>query len=424
MWCPALLCICLLLCLARPALQGGVKAQGVSWRRIIPARGVGIRTKGVNGAPQGRFLNKPLKAGMGHYPLPSPLGVGGYRPVVPGRVPVYGTPYGANLAALGLVPANGAALGHANKRLYGGGGGPLPVYGVGPVPGYVPYAGQGYPATRPGFMGGAGDYVGGNPAPGAYGPGNLGQGGYLGSAGNLGAPTALGQGGYSKGPAGGPPALANGAAGGYGVAPAGNGLAEPSAGSSGPRRLNGAPDYGSPHLLTAYGNGYAEPYGAVLMYKSFRHFACIDITVCSGSWKLPRTASGPLRRRRWRIRPEGQQIRCEWLVALWARLENLKRHFAFFPTAIGGGAPAQVPYGGAPVAPARHEGDGGYPYGAHPHGLSGDGSKAGKHGPAAYGAPQTGYVPQQLGPAHRPLEAKAAKYGAAGMGPFAGGYKG
>ncbi|XP_077474218.1 uncharacterized protein LOC144087952 isoform X2 [Stigmatopora argus] len=383
MWCPALLCTWLLFCLARPALQMGVKAQGVSWRRIIPARGVGIRTKGVNGAPQGRFLNKPLKAGMGHYPLPSPLGVGGYRPLVPGRVPAYGTPYGANLAALGLVPANGQALGHASKRLYGGGGGgPLPVYGGGPLPGYAPYAGPVYPATRPGFIGGTGDYVGGNLAPGAYGPGSLGQGGYLGSAGNHGAPTALGQGGYTKGPAGGSPALANGAAGGYGAAPAGNGLGEPAAGSSSSRRLNGAPDYGSPHLLTGYGNGYADPYGAALGPGNF-----------PGQAQVPYGGAGA--------------------------------GAGFDPTAGKyGGAAAQVPYGAAPVAPARLEGDGGYPYGAQPHGLSGDGGKAGKHGPAAYGGPQTGYVPQQLGPAHRPLEAKAAKYGGAGGGPFAGGYKG
>ncbi|XP_077412978.1 uncharacterized protein LOC144043334 isoform X1 [Vanacampus margaritifer] len=154
MWCSALLRTSLLLCLARQTLQRGVKAQGMSWRRIMPARGVGIGTKGVNGAHRAlgnRYVNKPLKAGNGHYPVPSPLGVGGYQPlgrgVVPGRFPAFGNHghYGGNLGTglpLGLTPANGLGLGHGGKH----------VYGVGPVPGYVPYTNMGYPAVQPGVF--------------------------------------------------------------------------------------------------------------------------------------------------------------------------------------------------------------------------------------------------------------------------------
>ncbi|XP_051904661.1 acanthoscurrin-1 isoform X4 [Hippocampus zosterae] len=223
MWCPSLLHASLLLCLARETLQGGVKPQSMSWRRIMPARaGVGIGTKGVNGAHGSvgrRYVNKPLKAGVGHYAVPSPLGVMGYQPLgqgfVPGRFPAYGNPglYGGNLGTglpLGHAPANGHGLGHGAKR----------VYGVNPVTG----------------NGGAGNYLGGNVAPGSYGPA-LGQGGYLGAAGKLGA--ALGQGGYTKGVSTG---YANGA-GPYGGALAGNGL--------------------------GYGNGYANPYGAALATGSY-----------------------------------------------------------------------------------------------------------------------------------------------------------
>ncbi|XP_051904659.1 fibroin heavy chain isoform X2 [Hippocampus zosterae] len=339
MWCPSLLHASLLLCLARETLQGGVKPQSMSWRRIMPARGVGIGTKGVNGAHGSvgrRYVNKPLKAGVGHYAVPSPLGVMGYQPLgqgfVPGRFPAYGNPglYGGNLGTglpLGHAPANGHGLGHGAKR----------VYGVNPVTGFAPYAGMGYPAVRPGVSaaelgpleeaarsqaaqdqksaktralggpeeygrsamwtgsrkslgsevmstgsglkildpkpkmsrpttgdsslgqavggapepsvlshgarqpqsvgnGGAGNYLGGNVAPGSYGPA-LGQGGYLGAAGKLGA--ALGQGGYTKGVSTG---YANGA-GPYGGALAGNGL--------------------------GYGNGYANPYGAALATGSY-----------------------------------------------------------------------------------------------------------------------------------------------------------
>ncbi|XP_061556860.1 uncharacterized protein LOC133415064 isoform X2 [Phycodurus eques] len=355
MWCPALLLqTSLLLCLARRTLQGGVKAQGVSWRRIMPARGVGIGTKGVNaahGALASRYANKPLKAAIGHYHVPSPLGGGGYRPlgrgVAPARFPAYGTHglSGANVGTdlpLGLAPANGLGLGRGGKR----------VYGVGPLPGYAPYAGMGYPAVRPGYVGGAGNnYLGGNLGPGAYGPA-LGQGGYLGAAGKLGAPAALGQGGYTKGPAGVSTGYGNGA-GRYGGALAGNGL--------------------------GYGNGYADPYGAALG--------------TGGYAGQPQTPYG----------------------GLGGGLDPAAGKY-------GGASPvaaAQVPYGGAPVAPGRLEGDGGYPYAAQPVGLSGDGSKRG----SAYGAPQTGYVPQQLGPGQDALGAKAAKYGA-GTGPLAGGYRG
>ncbi|XP_019745418.1 homeotic protein female sterile isoform X2 [Hippocampus comes] len=153
MWCPSLLHASLLLCLARQTLQGGVKAHSMSWRRIMPARvGVGIGTKGVNGAHGAmgsRYVNKPLKAGVGHYAVPSPLGVMGYQPLgqgfVPGRFPAYGNPglYGGNLGTglpLGHAPANGHGLGHGGNR----------VYGVNPVTGFAPYAGMGYPAVRPG----------------------------------------------------------------------------------------------------------------------------------------------------------------------------------------------------------------------------------------------------------------------------------
>ncbi|XP_061761554.1 translation initiation factor IF-2 isoform X3 [Nerophis ophidion] len=117
--------------------------------------------------------------------------------------------------------------------------------------------------------------------------------------------------------------------------------------------------------------------------------------------------------------------------------------------AAGKYAGPQGPYAGAPVAPARLEGDGGYPYAAQPIGLSGDGSKsASKHGAAygtpqagalygtpqagaaygtpqagaAYGTPQAGYG-QQLGASQEALGQQAGKYGA-GTGPLAGGYKG
>ncbi|XP_061702187.1 uncharacterized protein LOC133514469 isoform X2 [Syngnathoides biaculeatus] len=350
MWCSALLQTSLLLCLARQTLQGGVKAQGVSWRRIIPAR-----VNGAHGALASRYANKPLKAGIGHYHVPSPLGGGGYqqlgRGVVPGRFPAYGNHAlsGGNLGTdlpAGLAPANGASLGHGGKR----------VYGVGPLPGYTPYNSMGYPAVRPGYVNGAGNnYLGGNLAPGAYGPA-LGQGGYMGTAGNLGDPAALGQGGYTKGPAGVSTGYGNGA-GRYGGALPGNGL--------------------------GYGNGYGNPYGAALGTGGY-----------AGQPQVPYGGLGG----------------------------------GLDPTAgkYGGASPvaeAQVPYGGAPVASARLEGDGGYPYVPQPIGLSGDGSKsASKHG-SAYGGPQAGYVPQQLGPSQDTLGAKAAKYGA-GTGPLAGGYKG
>ncbi|XP_061702188.1 spidroin-2 isoform X3 [Syngnathoides biaculeatus] len=210
--------------------------------------------------------------------------------------------------------------------------------------------------VQEGYVNGAGNnYLGGNLAPGAYGPA-LGQGGYMGTAGNLGDPAALGQGGYTKGPAGVSTGYGNGA-GRYGGALPGNGL--------------------------GYGNGYGNPYGAALGTGGY-----------AGQPQVPYGGLGG----------------------------------GLDPTAgkYGGASPvaeAQVPYGGAPVASARLEGDGGYPYVPQPIGLSGDGSKsASKHG-SAYGGPQAGYVPQQLGPSQDTLGAKAAKYGA-GTGPLAGGYKG
>ncbi|KAM9784163.1 spidroin-2 isoform X2 [Syngnathus typhle] len=355
MWWPTLLHASLLVCLARQTLQRGLKAQGMSWRRIMPARGVGIGTKGVNGphgALGGRYVNKPLKAGIGHYPVHSSLGVGGYQPLgrglAPGRVPAYGNHglYGGNHGAglpMGLAPSNGLGLGHGGKH----------AYGIGPVPGFAPYAGMGYPAVRPGYVGGAGNYHGGNLAPGAYGPG---QGGYLGAAGKLGVPAAPGQGGYTKGPAGVSTGYANGA-GRYAGTLAGNGL--------------------------GYGNGYANPYGDALGTGSY-----------AGQPQVP-------------------------YGGLDAGLEPAAGKYGGAPPA----AASQGAYGGAPVAPSRHEGDGGYPYAAQPIGLSGDGSRsAGKHG-STFGAPQAGYIPQQLGPSQDALGAKAAKYGA-GTGPLGGGYKG
>ncbi|XP_061906220.1 translation initiation factor IF-2 isoform X2 [Entelurus aequoreus] len=155
MLCPAFLQASLLLCLIEQTLQGGVKPQSVSWGRVVPARGVGIgaKTKGVHGALGAlgsRYANKPLKAGIGHYPVTSPLGVGGYRPLglgnVPARLPsgygnhgVYGAGLGTGLP-LGHGHTNGHGLGHGGKRVYGG----VPLTGYGPLPG------MGYPAVRPG----------------------------------------------------------------------------------------------------------------------------------------------------------------------------------------------------------------------------------------------------------------------------------
>ncbi|XP_054615552.1 uncharacterized protein LOC129171167 isoform X5 [Dunckerocampus dactyliophorus] len=347
---PALLQAVLLLCLIQQTLQGGIKPQSMSWGRILPARGVGIGAKG-GGALGSRYANKPLKAGIGHYPVTSPLGVGGYRPLglggVPARLPggygnhgVYGAGLGTGLP-LGLGPANGLGLGHGGKR----------AYGVGPLPGYGPLAGIGYPAVKPGFIGSPGNYLGSGLVPGAYGPA-LGQGAYLGAGGKHGAPAALGQGGYTKGPAG-----------------VSTGYGSSAAGYLGGLSGNG---YG-------YGNGYGNPYGAALSTGGY-----------AGQPQVPYGGLGA------GLDPAGGKY--------------------------GGAAEAQGPYAGTPVAPARLEGDGGYPYAAQPLGLSGDGSKSSsKHG-AAYGAPQAGYVPQ-LGASQDVLGEQASKYGA-GTGPLAGGYKG
>nr|XP_057904456.1 uncharacterized protein LOC131102852 isoform X7 [Doryrhamphus excisus] len=351
---PALLQVVLLFCLIQQTLQGGIKPQSMSWGRILPARGVGIGAKG-GGALGNRYANKPLKAGIGHYPVTSPLGGGGYRPLglggVPARLPagygnhgVYGAGLGTGLP-LGLGPANGLGMGHGGKR-----GRTSHAYGVGPLPGYGPLAGIGYPPVKPGFIANPGNYLGSGLVPGAYGPA-LGQGAYLGAGEKHGAPAAVGQGGYTKGPAGVSTGYGSSAAG-YLGALSGNG-------------------YG-------YGNGYRNPYGAAL-----------------GTGGYGGQPQGPY-------------------GGLGAGVDPAAGKY--------GGAGAQGPYASAPVAPARLEGDGGYPYPAQSLGLSGDGSKsASKHG-ATYGAPQAGYVPQ-LGASRDALGEQAGKYGA-GTGPLASGYKG
>ncbi|XP_051797114.1 uncharacterized protein LOC110951535 isoform X2 [Acanthochromis polyacanthus] len=248
----ALLQTSLVLWLAQQTLQGGVKPQSMSWGRVLPARGVGIGVKpgvtGALGALGSRYGSKAMKTGIGRYPG-AHLGVGGYRSLgVGGRAGLkpggYGTQgaYGASLGpgmALGTGLSNGLGLGlgQAGKRAYGAALGTGPGYGgltgigyPGARPGVLPEypTGQGAKEQKPGYMGGAGNYLGASLGAGGYGPG-LGQGAYLGgAAGKLG--------GYGEGATG------------YLGAVAGNGF-----GGDGAKALS-----------TGYGNGYPDGYGAAL----------------------------------------------------------------------------------------------------------------------------------------------------------------
>ncbi|XP_049601789.1 spidroin-2 [Syngnathus scovelli] len=599
MWWPTLLHASLLACLARQTLQRGLKAQGMSWRRIMPARGVGIGTKGVNGphgALGGRYVNKPLKAGIGHYPVHSSLGVGGYQPLgrglAPGRVPAYGNHglYGGNHGAglpMGLAPSNGLGLGHGGKH----------AYGVGPVPGFAPYAGMGYPAVRPGVsapqLGGLEEATHGRAAqdhkraktgelavlfggPEEAARANMGTG----SAKSFGPEVVSTGSGVqildpntkvsNLGPttrdfsqaAGGaldPPVLNHGASHPQAVgkdklqkaasaaSPAQNARGH---GSSRPQRRKNK-NCGSPFLPS----NHREPSGSgmtqrlapnlapqvprpdqyqLLSSRDGRLQAPTSRLVVTPQQKSPDGANGQINGTLGQpvSNPQAQEVQTNIPLSPETRLSlarpeeegyiggagnyhggnlapgaygpgqggyvgaagklgvpaalgqggytkgpagvstgyaNGAGRYAGTPAGNGlgygngyanpygdalgtgsyagqpqvpyggldagldpaagkyGGAPpaaaSQGAYGGAPVSPSRHEGDGGYPYAAQPIGLSGDGSKsAGKHG-SAFGAPQAGYLPQQLGPSQDALGAKAAKYGA-GTGPLGGGYKG
>ncbi|XP_035852296.1 glycine-rich cell wall structural protein 1.8 isoform X5 [Sander lucioperca] len=231
----ALLQTSLVLWLAQQTLQGGVRPQSVSWGRVLPARGnimpqsVGIGVKpgvaGALGALGSRYGTKAMKTGIGRYPG-AQLGVGGYRALgLGGRAGLkqggyggqgaYGAALGTGMLGTGLT--NGLGLGQGGKHGYGA--------GLGTPPGYGALAGIGYPGARPGYMGGAGNYLGASLGAGAHGAG-LGQGGYLGgAAGKLGAAAAHGQ-GYGEGATG------------HLGAMAGNGF--------------------------GYGNGYSDGHGAAL----------------------------------------------------------------------------------------------------------------------------------------------------------------
>ncbi|XP_037544529.1 glycine-rich cell wall structural protein 2 [Nematolebias whitei] len=117
-----------------------------------------------------------MKTGMGRYPA-AHLGVGGYRSLGLGsrgglKQGGYGAQgaYGASLGTgMGLGPGLtnglGMGLGQAGKRVYGA--------GLGALPGYGTFAGVGYPAVRPGYMGGAGNYLGASMGAGGYGAGDV-----------------------------------------------------------------------------------------------------------------------------------------------------------------------------------------------------------------------------------------------------------
>ncbi|KAG7238929.1 hypothetical protein INR49_030476 [Caranx melampygus] len=152
----ALLQTSLVLWLAQHTLQGGVKPHGVSWGKVLPARGLGLGVGvkpgvGALGALGSRHGSKAMKTGIGRYPGPQ-LGVGGYRSLgLGGRMKQggYGAqgPYGASLGTgvpLGTGLTNGLGMGggQAQKRAYGAGLGSLPGYGALP--------GNGYPGARPG----------------------------------------------------------------------------------------------------------------------------------------------------------------------------------------------------------------------------------------------------------------------------------
>ncbi|XP_050929976.1 fibroin heavy chain isoform X5 [Lates calcarifer] len=404
----ALLQTSLVLWLAQQTLQGGVKPQSVSWGRVLPARVVGVGVKpgvtGALGALGSRYGSKAMKTGTGRYPG-AQLGVGGYRSLgLGGRAGLrqggYGTqvPYGASLGTgmplgTGLTNGVGLGLGHGGKRVYGTGLGTLPGYGSLAGTGYAgarPGIGLGYPTgqraeeLKPGYIGGAGNYLGANLGPGGYGAG-LGQGAYLGgAAGKLGAAAALGQGAYPQGVAGKSTGYGEGAAG-YLGAGAGNGY-----GGDGTRALS-----------TGYGNGYSDGYGAGLGYPA----------------ELADGAEGKAGKGKHEALNTGGyagQVQGAF-GALGAGLESTGGKY--------GGA-AKVPYGNAPVIPTGLEGEGGYPYGAQHLSLSAEGAKtSNKYGAGAgYGAQQTGYG-AQLGATQDALGEQVGKYGGVN-GAFGNGYKG
>ncbi|XP_034749300.1 glycine-rich cell wall structural protein isoform X4 [Etheostoma cragini] len=374
----ALLQTSLVLWLAQQTLQGGVRTQSVSWGRVLPARGVGIGVKpgvaGALGALGSRYGTKAMKTGIGRYPG-AQLGIGGHRALgLGGRAGLrqggyggqgaYGAALGTGMLGTGLT--NGLGLGQGGKHGYG--------VGLGTLPGYGALAGIGYPGARPGYMGGAGNYLGASLGAGAYGAG-LGQGGYLGGvAGKLGAAAALGQGGYPLGVAGKLPGYGEGATG-YLGAMAGNGF--------------------------GYGNGYSDGHGAGLGYPSE-----LADGAENKAGKHQALSTGGY----------AGQVQGAY-GALGAGLDSTGGKY-------GGGGAAQVPYGNAPVIPTGLEGDGRYPYPAQQLNLGAEGAKtANKYGAGTgYGAQQTGYG-AQLGATQDALGEQAGKYGGVN-GALGNGYKG
>ncbi|XP_035852294.1 glycine-rich cell wall structural protein 1.0 isoform X3 [Sander lucioperca] len=380
----ALLQTSLVLWLAQQTLQGGVRPQSVSWGRVLPARGnimpqsVGIGVKpgvaGALGALGSRYGTKAMKTGIGRYPG-AQLGVGGYRALgLGGRAGLkqggyggqgaYGAALGTGMLGTGLT--NGLGLGQGGKHGYGA--------GLGTPPGYGALAGIGYPGARPGYMGGAGNYLGASLGAGAHGAG-LGQGGYLGgAAGKLGAAAAHGQGGYPLGVAGKLPGYGEGATGHLG-AMAGNGF--------------------------GYGNGYSDGHGAGLGYPSE-----LADGAENKAGKHQALSTGGY----------AGQVQGAY-GAHGAGLDSTGGKY-------GGGGAAQVPYGNAPVIPTGLEGDGSYPYPAQQFNLGAEGAKtANKYGAGTgYGAQQTGYG-AQLGATQDALGEQAGKYGGVN-GALGNGYKG
>ncbi|XP_071322910.1 uncharacterized protein [Trachinotus anak] len=401
----ALLQTSLVLWLAQQTLQGGVKPQGVSWGRMLPARGVGVGVKpgvaGALGALGSRYGSKAMKTGIGRYPA-APLGVGGYRSLGLGgktgpKQGAYGAqgPYGASLGTgmplgTGLTNGLGLGLGQTGRRAYGAGLGTLPGYGAlagNGYPGPRPGPGRWYPAGQraedqiPGYLGGAGNYLGAGLVPGGYGAG-LGQGAYLGgAAGKLGA--GLGHGGYPQGVAGKSTGYGEGTTG-YLGATAGNGYGG---------------DAGAKALAAGYGNGYSDGYEAGLGYPA----ELADGAENKAGKSKALSAGG-----------YAGQVQGPY-GALGAGLESNGGKY-------GGGA-SQVPYGNAPVIPAGLEGDGGYPYAAQQLGLGAEGAKTpNKYGAGAgYGSQQTGYG-AQMGATQDALGERAGKFGGVNGG-LGNGYK-
>ncbi|XP_029294594.1 glycine-rich cell wall structural protein 1.0 isoform X7 [Cottoperca gobio] len=159
-------------------------------------------------------------------------------------------------------------MGQGGKRVYGAGLGTLPGYGALAgygYPGARPGIGLGYPTgqkakkQKPGYMGGAGNYLGASLGAGGHGAG-VGQGAYLGgAAGKLGAAAGLGQ-GYGEGATGylGPMAgNGYGYGNGYGD---GHGAALGAGGHAG--QVQGALGAGLDSTGGKYGGGAAQvPYG-------------------------------------------------------------------------------------------------------------------------------------------------------------------